>query len=87
VRHIRCWQAAGYRVELIFLRLARAEEALARVAQRVRQGGHHIAEPVIRRRFLAGLENFERHYAPLVDAWALYDNAGEVPTLLNWSER
>ncbi|GAB3362815.1 MULTISPECIES: AAA family ATPase [Giesbergeria] len=86
LRHIARWRAAGYRVELIFLRLASAQEAVARVAQRVKQGGHHIPEAVIRRRFDAGLDNLSRHYAPAVDAWALYDNSGEEPILLNWSE-
>ena len=86
LRHIARWRAAGYRVELIFLRLASADEAVARVAQRVKQGGHHIPEAVIRRRFAAGLDNLSRHYAPAVDAWALYDNSGEEPILLNWSE-
>lgn len=87
LRHIRQWQQAGYRVELIFLQLNHAEEAVARVRQRVRQGGHDVPEAVIRRRFAAGLENFHRHYAPVADAWALYDNAGEAPVLLDWSER
>lgn len=86
LRHIKDWRAAGYRVELIFLRLNNAEEAIARVAQRVKQGGHDIPEPVIRRRFTAGLENFARYYAPTVDAWALYDNSAELPQLLDWSE-
>lgn len=87
LRHIRRWQQADYRVELIFLRLNHADEAVARVAERVRQGGHDIPDAVIRRRFAAGLENFHRHYAPAVDAWVLYDNAGETPVLLDWSER
>jgi predicted ABC-type ATPase len=87
VHHIRAWQAAGYRVKLIFLQLDSPEEAIARVAQRVRQGGHAIPEATIRRRFAAGRENFERLYAPLVDAWALYDNAGAAPVLLDWSEK
>ncbi|MDY0071397.1 MAG: zeta toxin family protein [Thauera sp.] len=87
LRHLRKWRDAGYRVELIFLRLNHADEAVARVQQRVLQGGHDIPEAVIRRRFSAGLENFHRHYAPAVDAWALYDNAGETPALLDWSER
>ena len=87
LRHIARWQQAGYEVKLIFLRLSSAEEAVARVAQRVRQGGHDIPPEVIRRRFVAGLENFQRYYAPAVDVWALYDNAGEVPVLLDWSER
>ncbi len=86
LRHIARWQAAGYRIELIFLRLASADEAVARVAQRVKQGGHDIPEAVIRRRFEAGLDNFSRYYAPVANAWALYDNSREVPQLLDWSE-
>jgi predicted ABC-type ATPase len=74
-------------VELIFLQLNSADEAVARVAQRVKQGGHDIPEAVIRRRFAAGLENFTLHYAPAVDDWALYDNSAEQPRLLDWSEK
>lgn len=87
LRLIDQWQATGYRVKLLFLRLESAEEAIARVAQRVKQGGHNIPEDIIRRRFAAGLKNFEQLYAPKVDAWALYDNAGEQPVLLSWSEK
>ncbi len=54
--------------------------------QRVREGGHHIPQDVIRRRFEAGRENFERLYAPRVDQWALYDNSGTEPKLLSWRE-
>ena len=86
LRLINQWRAAGYRVKLIFLRLDSPEEAIARVAQRVRQGGHNIPDHVIRRRYDAGLENFHRHYTPRVDAWMLYDNSGLTPTLLDWSE-
>ena len=87
LRQIDGWQKAGYRVKLIFLQLASAEEAIARVAQRIKQGGHHIPEELIRRRFTAGKYNFEQLYAPIVDAWALYDNAGSAPALIDWSER
>jgi len=64
-----------------------ADEAIARVAQRVKQGGHDIPETVIRRRFDAGIANFKHLYAPCVDAWALYDNAGAEPVLLDWNEK
>lgn len=87
LHHIRTWQSAGYQVKLIFLQLDSAEEAIARVAQRVRQGGHNIPEAIIRRRFTAGRENFEHLYAPLVNAWALYNNSGLQPVLLDWSEK
>lgn len=81
------WQRAGYRVELIFLQLASADEAVARVAQRVKQGGHGIPDGVIRRRFAAGIENLRRYYAPLVDSWVLYDNSGDEPVPVDWNEK
>jgi predicted ABC-type ATPase len=87
LRQIDRWQAAGYKVKLVFLQLASPEEAIARVAQRVRQGGHDIPEDVIRRRFFAGRTNFERWYRPRVDSWALYDNSGAITKLLKWSEK
>lgn len=55
-------------------------------AERVRQGGHHIEEAVIRRRFVAGRRNLEQAYKSAVDSWAEYDNVGEEPTLLQWGE-
>lgn len=84
--HIRAWRASGYHVSLFFLSLPDAEVAIARVAGRVRQGGHDISEDVIRRRFAAGLYNFENAYKPLVNAWARYNNQGESPILLEWGE-
>ena len=87
LRLIDAWQRSGYRVKLIFLQLASPEEAIARVAQRVKQGDHSIPEDVIRRRFEAGRVNFKTLYAPKVDAWTLYDNAGAQPQLLDWSEK
>jgi predicted ABC-type ATPase len=85
-RSIRRWQAAGYRVKLIFLSLQFPEEAIARVSERVRQGGHDVPEATIRRRFQAGIRNFHGLYAPLVDAWVLYDNTFSEPVVLDWSK-
>lgn len=76
------WREKGYIVKLFFLRLASPELAVARVRQRVREGGHNIPEPVIRRRFAGGLSNFEALYKPLIDEWALYDNSGGEPVLI-----
>lgn len=82
---IRQWRSIGYHVSLFFLSLPDAETAVARVAERVRQGGHSIPTDVIRRRFAAGLSNFENSYKAEVDAWAKYDNVAE-PKLLEWGE-
>lgn len=69
-------------MKLIFLSLASPEEAIARVALRVRQGGHDVAPEVVRRRFVAGMRNFVRTYQSLVDFWQWYDNSGARPRLV-----
>jgi len=76
------WREKGYHVKLIFLSLPSVDLAVSRVLARVAQGGHDIPEQVIRRRFDAGLRNFEDLYRGLVDSWALYDNSGPVPQLI-----
>lgn len=83
-KHIPEWQVIGYHVELFFLTLPSPEDAIKRVAMRVRQGGHNISEAVIRRRFASGIEHFQRIYKPLVDEWTLYDNSGTEPLVLDW---
>ena len=47
-------RASGYCVHLAFLSLSGPDLAGARVAERVRQGGHDAPEPVVRRRFVDG---------------------------------
>jgi predicted ABC-type ATPase len=81
-RLIPRWRARGYRVKLVYLKLANVELALSRVAARVRQGGHDVPAEVVARRFGAGWLNFEHVYKPLVDGWALYDNSGDRPVLI-----
>ncbi len=81
-RLIPKWQNMGYCVKLFFLQLDSPELAMARVRQRVRAGGHHVPEQVIRRRFDAGLHNLHTLYQPLVDEWAVYDNTGRIPKLI-----
>jgi predicted ABC-type ATPase len=86
LQRIRHWRQLGYHVSLYFLALPSAEAAIARVEERVRQGGHNIPAAVIRRRFTAGLRNLEQTYKAEVDTWAIYDNVGERPALLEWGE-
>ena len=86
LRQIAGWRAMGYLVKLFFLSLPDAETAIARVAMRVRQGGHDIPEAVIRRRFAAGIDNFQRHYRSAVDSWVLYDTMGAEPVPVDMGE-
>jgi predicted ABC-type ATPase len=71
-----------YRAHLMFLALPNAEAAIERVTIRVKLGGHDIPEPVIRRRFAAGLRNFFHLYQPVVSSWGLYDNSWPDQPLL-----
>jgi predicted ABC-type ATPase len=86
-RNIPDWQSAGYRVELIFLKLHSIRLALARVKARVAQGGHHVPAAMVRRRFQLGWRNFEQCYRLLVDRWELYDNSGATPVFLAEGEK
>ncbi|HEY0872121.1 MAG TPA: zeta toxin family protein [Vicinamibacterales bacterium] len=86
-RMISDWQASGYTVKLLFLSLGNPEEAIARVAMRVRQGGHDVPGATIRRRFAAGLRNFREVYRHRVDYWQLFDNSGDLPILVEEGRR
>ena len=81
-RMIPPWRQAGDVVKLFFLSLPDSEMALTRVASRVSQGGHHVPEAVVRRRFAAGIEHFHSRYKSLVDFWQLYGNASTPPVLI-----
>jgi predicted ABC-type ATPase len=81
VQTLKGMKTAGYRIMLFFLWLPNADLAVARVANRVRQGGHSVAEDTIRRRFDLGLRNLFQMYLPIVDTWWLFD-ASRFPQLL-----
>ncbi len=83
---IRDWRKQGYNVKLFFLSLANPEECIARIAERVAQGGHHVPDDVVRRRFLAGLLNFNTIYRFEVNSWRWYDNSGDTPTMFDEGE-
>jgi predicted ABC-type ATPase len=78
---LRRWKDAGYRIEIIFLRLSSPRLALRRIAARVKQGGHDVPRADVLRRFTRGWANFQTAYRPLADAWAVYDNSGKTPRL------
>lgn len=65
----------GYNVTMVFFLLDSPELAIERVKNRVSEGGHNIPEPVIRRRYDAGIKNLFRLYIPICDYWMLFDNS------------
>lgn len=86
-RRIRDWKAAGYRFELVYLRLPSADASVARVARRIAEGGHGIPEDTLRRRYPLSLDYLETVYKPLADEWKIYASGGETLELLDWGPR
>jgi len=79
VTYIRLFRRArqlGYEIELYYLWLSSPTQAIARVRQRVRMGGHHVPATDIRRRFKRSLANLLDDYLPLATRWAIWDNRG-----------
>jgi predicted ABC-type ATPase len=74
-RFLQSLRDSGYRLHLVYFRLASEDLAVARVAERVRVGGHGVPEATIRRRYRRSLDNFRRVYRPLVNSWEVYDNS------------
>lgn len=86
-RRLKACRAAGYRIELIYLRLPDAEASIARVQRRVDRGGHGIPQATLRRRFPLSLGYLETVYKPLVDEWEVYASSDEGLTLIEMSPR
>jgi len=83
LKMIREWRKQGYQIKLFFLSLKSHEEAIARIKARVAQGGHHIPNDVVRRRFVSGLNNFQKIYRFEVDFWHWYDNSDDIIKLID----
>src|SRR5882672_12051526 len=75
--YIRLFQRAlklGYEIELHYLWLSSPAQAIARVRQRVKLGGHHVPAADIRRRFKRSLIHLLDDYLPLATRWAIWDS-------------
>ena len=71
-----------YGLHLFFLWIPNPELAIARIKDRVAEGGHNVPAEDVRRRFARGLYNFFNLYEPLVDSWILFDNSKVKPVLI-----
>ena len=72
---VRRAQEKGYTVRLLFFWLNSPDLALQRIAERVAKGGHNIPEPIVRRRYVAGICNLFHLFMSEVDSWEIYDNS------------
>ncbi len=83
LRRINSWKQSGYGIEIVYLRLDSVDLAIRRIAARVLQGGHDVVRRDVIRRFTRGWVNFKTSYRPMADSWAIYDNSGAHPVLLD----
>lgn len=78
VKYIDKAKQNGFEVEMIYLFLEGPEINIGRVMHRVLNGGHHVPEDDIIRRFYRSKEMFLDVYRDIVDHWIMYYNSDEI---------
>jgi predicted ABC-type ATPase len=86
VKLLQDMRKRGYLIHIFFLWITNVKLALERIELRIRNGGHHIPESIVRRRFDRSLPNFLRFYKPLADSWAIFDNSDDTPKIIAFEE-
>lgn len=81
-RLLKRLKTKGYALHLFFLWIPTPGLAIARIKDRVAEGGHHVPDEDVRRRFARGLRNFLKVYEALLDSWMLFDNSKMNPILI-----
>ena len=71
-----------YTIHIFFLWIPDVNLSLARIKERVAEGGHHVPAKDVRRRFDKSLYNFFNYYKLLADYWSILDNSAIVPRLI-----
>jgi len=66
----------------LFLWIPTAQLAIARVKDRVEQGGHNVPTEDVKRRFERSMDKFFKNYRLLADQWMLFNNAQSKPELI-----
>jgi len=82
VNLLKALKRQGYKLHLFFLWVPGPELAVARIKERVAEGGHNVPIQDVKRRFNRSISNFFRLYEPLLDSWMFFNNAGSVPILI-----
>lgn len=72
----------GYHVTLVYFWLDSPVHAIKRVAKRVSEGGHHIPDEIVTRRYYRGLHNLINLYVPVCDKWMVLDNTDLTPEII-----
>jgi len=75
-------KSQDYAIHLFFLWVPSTELAIARIKNRILEGGHNVPAQDVKRRFTRSIHNFFKLYEPLLDSWMLFDNSKLKPALI-----
>jgi len=82
LKHFHSLRENGYRLHLFFLWIPSSQLAIARIKDRVAEGGHNVPIKDVKRRFDRSICNFFKMYRPLLDSWMFFNNAEMNPKLI-----
>jgi len=82
VKLLSALKAKNYALHLFFLWVPSPELAIARIKDRIAEGGHDVPVEDVRRRFVRGIQNFFKLYESLFDSWMFFDNSKSKPILI-----
>ena len=66
-----------YKIKMVFIFVETPLLSIERIKIRVQNGGHHVADGDVIRRFTRSKINFWNIYRYLVDSWGIYNNSGK----------
>ena len=82
IKYFKMFKEKGYKINIFFLWIPDSQLAVARIKDRVAQGGHNVPVKDIKRRFKRSMENFFKQYRLLADKWILFNNAESKPKII-----
>ena len=82
LKYFKMLKEKGYKINIFFLWIPDSQLAVARVKDRVTQGGHNVPIEDIKRRFERSTEKFFKNYRLLADKWILFNNAETKPKII-----
>lgn len=74
-------KAKGYDIDLAYIALDSPERSISRVQHRVSEGGHHVSDEDITRRYARSMSNLPDFYDKADDK-VVIDNSGREPELI-----
>jgi predicted ABC-type ATPase len=82
IKYFKMLKDKGYKINIFFLWIPSSQLAIARVKDRLAQGGHNVPVADIRRRFARSTDKFLKQYRLLADKWILFNNSGPKPRII-----